>query len=298
MPLLTGPASITRFNVHHIPDEPDFEQARFQAIQPGSELRESSGFIPFEPDAPYEVGTRRYAFRVRIDKLRPDPTAVRERVRDLIKSELEMTGGVMVGPKKRKEFRQLAEEELIMQAVPSWKILECCLDGPLLYIASTSKSDLGIVVQLLRRIEILVEPKTPWIDAGEGEIESELVTTREPGESVRGCRFLKALLGDREILFEPESGMVRLQTRDTRVMLGGAVLKDLRGYLEREMEILSAKLIYGEAAFRFDALSYRLSGLRVEAGRHEHWTELLDERLANIAEVFDVLDRKYGELMK
>ncbi len=296
MGLLSGSASITRFNIISRPEEPDFEQVRFTEIPPGSELRESTGFVPIEPEAPYQAGQSRFLFRVRIDKLRPDPTAVKERLKELIKSEMEMTSLPFVGPKKRKHLRELAEEELIVRAVPRSKIIEGCLDGDVLYVASTAKSLLGTVAALLRQIGVVVEPKAPWIDNDEAELESELLTTREPGESVLGCRFLRALVGDREVLFEPESGLVRLQTGEARITLSGGVLGDLLKYIERGAEVLSAKLVLGESSFRFDGLSFRINALRIETDRHEHWTELLDERLEKIAAVFEVLDTKYTEL--
>ena len=47
---------------------------------------------------------------------------------------------------------------------------------------------------------------------------------------------------------------------------------------------------------RFDALSYRLNGLKLEPVRNEHWTVDLDQRLEQIAAVFEVLDGKYAAL--
>jgi hypothetical protein len=296
MGLLTGPASITRFNLPVSPEEPSFEEAAFTEIAPGSELRESAGFVPMEPDAPYEVGTRRHAFRVRIDKLRPDPTAVGERLKQLIRTELDMSGAAFVGPKKKRQLKQLAEEELILRATPRSKIIECCIDGNLLYVASTAKAFLGHVTELLRRIGVTAELKTPWLDRDDPDFESEIVTPKEPGESVLGCRFLKALVEDREVMIEGESGNVRLKTAEARVNLAGAVLPHLHRYLDRGAEILAAKLITADSHFRFEAMTWRVSGLRVETDRHEHWTELLDERIEKIAGVFDLLDRKYEEL--
>lgn len=295
MGLLTGSASITRFNVHTLPEAPDFESARFVEIQPGSEVRERVGFVPIEPDAPYEVGTRRYAFRVRIDKVRPDPTAVGERVKQLIRTELDLTGSTFVGAKKRRELKLLAEEELLIKATPRSKIVECCIDGELLYVASTAKAYLGMITELLRQIEVLVDVKAPWIDRQDPDIESEIVTPKEPGESVLGCRFLRALVGEPDIMIEGEAGSVRLMTTEARINLSGAVLPDLHRYLDRGAEMLAAKVITAATSFRFEALSYRLSGLRIETDRHEHWTELLDERLEKISAVFEMLDQKYEE---
>ncbi len=296
MGLLTGAVSVTRFNVVNMPAEIDFEQASFQEIPPGSEVRESQGFVPMEPGEPYEVGAARYAFRVRIDRLRPDPVAVRERLRELIREEV--ASGATVSSKKRKHFKELAEEELVVGTMPSRNIIEAALDGKVLYVASTAKGSLGIVMQLMRKVGVILEPKTPWIDRHEEDIESEIIAPRDPGEAVLGCRFLRALVGDREVIIEPESGMVRLQTEGTRVTLVGEVLKDLLQYLKGEAEVLTAKLVAGEAAFRFEAMSYRISNLKVAIGRHEHWTDLLDERLEKIEAIFDLLDGKYGELRK
>ncbi len=295
MGLLSGPVSITRFNVVPFPDEPDFEQQRFVEIQPGSEVRERIGFVPMEPEAPYQVGQGRFAFRVRIDKLRPDPTAVKERVKQLVRTELD-TGAQFVGAKKRKELRQLAEEELIVKTTPVSKIIECCLDGKVLYVATTAKDHLGKVIAQLRKIGIVADHKTPWIDRGDPEVESDVVAAYEPGQSVLGCRFLKALMGDAEVMIEGEAGHVQLQADETRVTLSGAVSSDLHRYVQRGAEILSAKILTAAASYRFDALSFRISSLRVEIGRHEHWTDLLDERLEKIAGVFEQLEGKYKGL--
>lgn len=296
MALLSGSVSVTRFNVAPFPGEPDFEREAFTEIQPGSELRESVGFVPMEPDAPYQVGQRRFAFRVRIDKLKPDPTAVKERQKQLIKTEIEATGAELVGANKRKELRQLAEEELILRTTPVSRIIECCLDGDVLYVASTAKGHLGQVIAQLRKIGIVAEHKAPWIDRGDPELESEIVQTTDPGQSVLGCRFLKALVGDREVMIEGEAGYVQLRTAETQITLVGSVLPHLHRYIQRGAEILSAKIVTAEASYRFDALSYRLSGLKVELGRHDHWTDLLDERLEKVAAAFEFLDDKYGAL--
>ena len=295
MGLLSGPVSITRFNVAPFPDEPDFESERFLEIQPGSEVRERIGFVPMEPDAPYEVGQGRYAFRVRIDRLRPDPTAVKERLKVLIRTELD-AGAEFVGARKRKELKQLAEEELIIKTTPISRIIECCLDGKILYVASTSKDHLGKVIAQLRKIGVVADHKTPWIDRGDPEVESEIVPAYDPGQSVLGCRFLKALMGDRDVMFEGEAGYVQLQTGEARITLSGAVTGDLHRYVQRGAEILAAKLLTGDAAFRLDALNFRISSLRVETSRHEHWTELLDERLERISSVWELLEAKYKEL--
>ncbi len=296
MGLMSGSVSVTRFNVAPYSEEPDFEAARFFEIVPGSEVREQVGFVPMEPEAPYQVGHRRFAFRVRVDKLKADPTSVKERLKQLVHTELETTGAQFVGAKKRKQLRELAEEELIVRATPSSKIIEACLDGDVLYVASTAKGYLGKVSGLLRKIGIAVDYKTPWLDHDDPDIESEIVEAYEPGQSVLGCRFLKLLMEDRDVMIEGEAGNVLLKTLQALVSLRGAVLPDLHRYMERGAEILSAKLITADTSYRFDALSFRISGLRVETDRHDHWTQLLDDRLEKIAAAWALLDDKYDEL--
>ncbi len=297
MGLLSGTVAVTRFNVVVPPEGPDFERARFWEIEPGSEVRERIGFVTFDPDAPYEVAKGRYAFRVRIDRVRPDATAVKERLRELIKAEAEATGKPFVGAKTRRKLRELAEAESLMRQAPRIRILECCIDGPVLYVGSTAKTHLGTVLTLLRQAGVEGDFKAPWLDeAPEADETSDVVLPREPGQSVLGCRFLRALLEEPEVMVEPETGSVRLATREARVTLAGGVLRDLFRYLEEGAEILSAKIHLGAVKLRFDALSYRLSGLKLEPVRNEHWTLDLDQRLEQIAAVFATLDAKYAAL--
>lgn len=297
MGLLSGSISVTRFNVVVPPEGPDFERIQFWAIDPNSEVRERIGVVPFELDAPYEVGQGRYAFRVRIDRIRADATAVKERLRELVKAEMESTGRPFVGAKTRKKLRDLAEAELCAGQTPRTRILECCIDNTILYVASTAKSHLGTVLTLLRQAGVEADFKAPWLDeAPEMDEASDIVIPKEPGESVLGCRFVKALLEEPEVMVEPETGSVRLATREAKVSLTGAVLNELFRYLEEGAEILSAKIHVGTHQMRFDALSYRINGLKLEPVRNEHWTVDLDQRLEQIAAVFDVLDGKYAAL--
>ena len=297
MGLLSGTVAVTRFNVVVPPEGPDFERARFWEIEPGSEVRERMGFVPFELDAPYEVAQGRYAFRVRIDQIRPDATAVKERLKELVKAEMEATAKPFVGGKTRKKLRELAEAESVSRQAPRTKIVECCIDGAILYVASTAKSWLGTVLTLLRQAGVDGDFKAPWLDeAPEADELSEIVVPKEPGQSVLGCRFLRALLEEPEVMVEPETGSVRLATREARVTLAGAVLNELFRYLEEGAEILTAKIHLGTVPMRFDALAYRLNGLKLEPVKNEHWTIDLDQRLEQIATIFETLDEKYGAL--
>jgi hypothetical protein len=297
MGLLSGTVAVTRFNVVIPPEGPDFERIRFWEIEPGSEVRERIGVVPFEIEAPYEVAQGRWAFRVRIDRIRPDATTVNERLKELIKTEMETTGKPFVGSKTRKKLRELAEAEQMARQAPRTKILECCIDRSILYVASTAKSVLGTVLTLLRQAGVEGDFKAPWLDeASEADERSDFLIPKEPGQSVLGCRFLRALLEEPEVMVEPENGSVRLVTREAKVSLAGAVLNDLFRYLEEGAEILSAKIHVGPYPMRFDALSYRINGLKLEPVKNEHWTIDLDQRLEQISGVFELLDTKYATL--
>jgi hypothetical protein len=295
MGILSGSISLTRFNISPRLEEPPFGKEAFVEIQPGTTTRETSGFLPYEPEAPYQTGAARYFFRVRFDKLTPDPVAVKERLRELVRLEFEQ-GAEFVGPKKRKMLKELAEEEMLAQTRPRTKIIEACMDGSVLYVGSTAKNYIGRVLELLRRIGVHTELKAPWLERDDPEVESSILEMKEPGESVLGSRFLKLLVGDREILIEPENGMARLQTKDAKVSLTGAILPDLIEYIEEGAEVLSAKLLTAIGPMKFDGLPFRISNLRIETEKHDHWTEYLDERLQKVAAVFELLEGRYEEL--
>lgn len=297
MGLLSGSANLARYTITARPPAPDFGKVPFREIEPGSEVRETSGFVPFEPGAEIEVGPRRWAFRVRTDTVRPDRTAMRELVARLVRGETEATGRPYVPAPRLKELRQEAEEELILRSSPRTNIVECVLEDRLLWIGTAAKTRIGKILELLRRLGITAEPKNPWSDRGQGAAESDIVSIYEPGESVLGCRFLKALLGDPDILFEPEKGSVRLQTRHASVSLTGEVLPDLHRFVEQGCEILSARLLMeGGTSLRLDGPSHRIHSLRIESDPQEHWIEQIDERLGRFREVVEALDAKYGQL--
>src|SRR5262249_28018848 len=134
MGILGKTVSVTRCNVAVPPEGPDFEAVAFLALQPGAGVRGRVGVGPLELHAPYEGGQGRRAFRVRIDRRRPDATAVRERLRELVRLEMEQTGAPFVGPKKRKQLKTIAEHELLIGQRPSTRLVECVIDGPVLYI--------------------------------------------------------------------------------------------------------------------------------------------------------------------
>ncbi|MEM9291720.1 MAG: hypothetical protein AAGD01_08570 [Acidobacteriota bacterium] len=296
MPLMSGSIACTRYRVQSCPSEPTFDDYAFREIPPGSEVRDRAGFVPMEPEAPYEIGARRFAFRVRVDTVRPDATAVRERLQQLVRTELETSGLPFVGSKKRKHLKELAEEELLPHTTPKTRIVEAVVDGDTLYVFTTATTMLGRVLVLARQAGIVVEPWAPWLDGKTPEVESPIVEAKEPGASVHGCRYLRELVGDRELTLEPVQGSVRLQTPEAKVTLSGAVLPEVLRYLERGAELISAKLTTGELGLRLDALNFRVSGLAVETSRHDHWTERLEERLGGVVAAWDLLDRKFEDL--
>ena len=296
MGFLSGNIACTRFHLIKNDAAPNFEAAAFRLIQPGSNLTESSGFLPFELDETYEVAKDRYAFRVRIDKINVDGTLVKERLRELVKQELEHGG--KLGPKKKKKLKELAEQEILARSSPRSKVIEAVIDGQTLYIGSTSKGHLGTILALLQKIGVEAEYKTPWLDAGLEEEPSELVDLKEPGQSLHGCRFLKAVLEDEDIFVEPEKGGIKLATTNhAKVTLTGEVLGELDRYVEEGAEILSAKLLLNELPMTFDGLSYRINALKLDHIRADHWTEVLDERLELLQGVWERLDEKFQKLM-
>ncbi len=296
MPILSGSASLTRFNVTP-PDELDFESEEFRELAPGSEVRESIGFLPFEPGADYQIGVNRWAFRVRIDRLVTDATLVRERLADLLRVEAEQSGG-RISAAKRKELKNLAQEELLHKARTVSNITECVIDGSVLHIATTANNTLGKIVLLLRKLGVIASFKTPWIDLGEDDAESEIMEVYGPDQSMHGSSFLKGLIGDDDVMIEPVEGWAKLATHNARIAISGKVLNDVVGYVEDGAELLAAKLISADLVFKLDALSFRVSGLSLRRPAMGHWTERLDERLEQIDSMWELLDTKYSELRR
>jgi len=296
MGLLGGTASVTRFTVVRRPEEPDFERWAFQEIPPGGEVRERVGFVPFEPGAAYRIGHQRWAFRVRRDLLRPDGTAVRELLAALIANEKEQTEAASIGGQKRKKLRELAEAEIVSRTAPRTRLTECVLDGNVLWVGSTANTALSTAMALARAAGLELMWKTPWIDRGEDDLESELFPNLGPAQSVLGCRFLKALTGHGDILFEPEKGNVTLVTPEARVALRGEVLGDLGRYLQRECELLSARLLWDDLQFRFDALAFRVNGIVVNIEKADNWVDRVEARLERIAALYTFLDEAYGSV--
>lgn len=292
MGFLAGNVACTRFNVTVLPELVDFETARFFEIQPGSNLVESMGFVPFELDEEYTFGKDRYAFRVRIDKINVDSTRVKEHLRVLVKAEEDR--GAIVGSKLRKKLKTLAEQDILAQSNPRTKVIEAVIDRDVLYVGSTSKSHLGAVLDLLNRVGVQVEYKTPWLDANLDEEPNDIVEMKEPGQSIYGCRFLKWLLSDPDMFVEPEKGSIKLATpTHARVNLSGEVLGELDHYLEEGAEILTAKLLFNGVPMTFDGTSYRINSLKLETVKGEHWTETLDGRLDMLRTIWDALDEKW-----
>lgn len=297
MGLINGSVACTRFNVTVLPESPDFELVPFRAITPGSSVREREGFVPFEPGEPYEVGARRWAFRVRFDKVTADATSVAERVKELVKIETDHVGPPSA--KVRQQLKKQAEDEILQHPSPRSRVIECLLEETVLYVGSTSKTHLGAVLELLKRIGVEVEFKTPWLDSGQEEEFSDVVELKEPGQSVHGCRFLrKLLLDDRDTFVEPEKGSLKAVLPDgVKVVLSGPVHNEVEKLRDNEAEFLAAKLLVEGFAFGLDGLSYRITGLKLENLKNRHWTEQLDLRMEKLKTLWEWLDSKYQLLM-
>lgn len=275
MSLLTGSVSAARFRVPLSSRPPiiNFDSRPFIAIAPGSEVRESVGFLPFEPGAEYEI-PQGVAFRVRRDTLRPDPTLVRERLAQLIAADTEALGHAP-SRKERAKLKQIAEEELIVAASPRSSIVECAIQGEMLWIGSASDSAVDRVVGLLRAVGVDAEPVMPEFDAQV---------------------LVAELLGDREIAIEPVNGLVNLESADTKVTLRGEINSELVSLLNAGYSIRAARLVSGDTTYTFDAATYRVSSARIERSILPHWSERLDQRLAWIGDLFADLDEKFHSI--
>jgi hypothetical protein len=196
---------------------------------------------------------------------------------------------------RRKVLRQLAEEELLADARVQTTVLEGAITARTLHLATSSDNAIGKVMTLLRKVGLLTELQTPWSDLGEGEAESEIMELHDPLRSLHGSAFLKHLVEDEELIFDPHEGYLKLQTRETKITITGAITRDLHHYLDLGCELLGAKLIAPDLTFKLDALSFRLSGAALGKPRPAHWTERLDERLERIEALWELLDRKYRE---
>ena len=298
MGLLSGSASITRCRVTAMPEEIDFDKAAFSEIPPSSSIREKIGFIPMEPGSEYRIGQHRWAFRVRIDRLKPDSTAVRERLRELLKVERETGAEMRVAPRRRRELRELAEEEILLRTAPKSRIIECSIDRENLWIANTSDAWLGTVLVLLESVGVTASLRTPWQDRGDEDPESGIVQGYAEWQSVLGCRFLKSFLNDHELMLEPVQGSVRLASPVARINLSGEVMSEVLHYVAAGAEMLAARISGPEYSFYFDGLNYRVNSLKIETEYHEAWENLLDERLEKIEALYDLLDLKYKQWMQ
>jgi len=222
--------------------------------------------------------------------LRPDLTWARMKTRHGLPN-------IMLADRPRKYLRLSPRDDQLAQLMDGSRRVSDLVVEYFRRFGSFGFRQVTDLVTLLRQAGVAAELKAPWLDeAPEADEASDIVIPAEPGESVLGCRFLKALLDEPEVMVEPEKGNVRLATREARITLAGGVLRELFRYLEEGAEILSAKLLLGPIALRFDALTYRLQSVKLEPVKAEHWTLELDQRLEQIAAVWEQLDAKYAAL--
>ncbi|MCB1051486.1 MAG: hypothetical protein KDC71_12885 [Acidobacteria bacterium] len=292
MGFMAGSVACTRFNVVATPTEIDFDRYAFSPILKGTYTKESVGFIPFEPGEPYEVGQGRYAFRLRIDKIQIDSTQLKERLRELIKTETELSGPP--GKKKMRDLKDLAEEELLMVATPRTKIIECYLDQYILFVATTSKGQLGTVCSYLKRLGVEVEYKTPWLDHQLEKDPPEWMELKDPAQSILGCEFIEGITHDEEIYLEGVKGSVKLATPEGAVVsLRGVVGQELERLLGAGAHVISAKLQIGETPLSFDGSSFRIGTMKLRGFKADHWTMRLESRMEQIQATFDFLEEKF-----
>lgn len=292
MGLLSGTLSCTRMNVVAAPERVEFQTQPFRSLQKGSSLTQSQGFIPFELDEPFDVWPGGAAFRVRIDTLIPDATLLRERLKELVKIETEQVGRPSL--RRLRQLKDQAEDELRAQQSPKTKIIECVLDHHILYIGSTAKQHLGSVIALMRNVGVELAFKTPWLEQGEDQEPPAFLKIRDPAQSVLGCQFLRHLLNQPDIFLECQRGFVKLVTADgSDITLRGAVTSHVNRFLAEDTAFMVAKIIVEDAAFQFDAFSYRISGLKGSDPGGDHWIEKLEARLDQLKAVWDFLDERY-----
>ncbi|MCB1041348.1 MAG: hypothetical protein KDC35_00295 [Acidobacteria bacterium] len=293
MGLISGSVACTRFTVVAAPEEIDFESVPFRALQRGSILRESTGFVPFGPDEPYQTANRSWAFRIRTDQKKVDVHQLKERVKALVKVEMESVGPPSM--KKIQELRKMAEDELLEDQSSTTKIIECVLDDHTLYVGTTAQSQLGSVTAALLKLGIQLDFKTPWIDAGLASESVDHIDYQDAGQSVIGCHYLKWLLSDPVVFPEVDKGLAKLMTPNgTTVSLRGTIHSELERYLDEEAEPLQLKLLFEDTQFTLDGLSFRISGLKVNPYKSQHWMEQLDARMERIKEVWAALDERFA----
>lgn len=298
MGLLSGSLSVSRF---HLSGVPDFEAAPFQEIPAGAEeIRRSLGFVPMLPGEPYEIGAKRWAGRVRVDELKPDPQVVKDRFDELVSAELE-AGAFALSKKRRRDLKELAWLESAMGTTPARRYVDFAVGGELAYIASTSRADLGEVMMLFRRVGATLSPATPWEELPEMQ---HAFLESQPGQSAWGPRFLGALLeangkgAEKEVALNVLDGRASLIASEARIGLSGDIGGKLMHQVIGGAEIVSAKLVTDKALFTLDALSWWIKSAKlgdVEAG---HWTETLDARFEQIGDLFEVLDSAFHRLRR
>lgn len=292
MGLMTGSIACTRFSVVSAPEELDFEAVPFRALQAGSNIRESTGFIPYEPGADYQIANRQWAFRIRLDQKKVDRNQHQERLRELIKIEHEQVGPPSI--KKIQELRKLAEEELLATQSSTTQIIECLIDDATLYVGTVSQTKLGLVSAMLLKLGVQIDFKTPWLELGMESAASQVIDYKDGSQSVLGCDFLKWLLNDPEFFPEIEQGQGKLITDEgTTVTLKGTIQNDLDRYLDSGADLLTLKLIYNDVVLTLDGLSFRISGLKVNPYKSQHWIETLQSRMERVGDLWQTLDDRF-----
>lgn len=294
MGFVSGSMKSTRFTVTSSPPAPDFEACRFTEIEPGSNIREKCGFLPFDS---YEDGTPHYqiesgtfAFRFRTDTVVIDQGLLKEKMAQQIK--LDLASGMPVGAKHRARLRTLIEDELLQSPAIKTRVAEGVIQDGIVYLDTAAKSQIGAILEYLKRVGVEVEYLVPWgDDIGDPHPHLDL---KEPGQSIHGCTFLRQLLDDPEVMVEPEKGSVKLIGADgVKISLTGAVLPMMDDALEKDALLLTTKLLYGDKEMNFDGLAFRIKSIKIDRSSEKHWSAKLLERLEQLKAVWGSLDTHY-----
>lgn len=284
MGLMKGTASVCRFRVE--PFLAHFVDAAFEPIPDGSEIRRSIGFVPMVGREPYKIGGHAWAGRMRLDEIKPDRQTVLDRIEELFKREYE-AGARAIGKLRRRELKELAIEESCIGVPPKRKYVEWVLQGETLYVGSTNKSDVGEVLQLMRRCGAAkIEAVVPWENLP--RMESSVLDFN--GWGPRFLRHLFEANSGRE--FDLEFGRMTMKAADHKINLTGDIAASTVHHLEQGAEIVSAKMAAG-GGYTLDAERWWIKSATLLVDLSDHWTDHLMLRIEAIEGIYDALETAF-----
>jgi hypothetical protein len=276
--MLDGSFACTRLQIVSPVDTVDFGLLPYRPIIQASTIRESFGFIPPEVATDYQVGHKRWAAKLRIDRRNPDPTKVRLAKRDAVAHEANLSPSGVVSNKRRREIQHEVEESLLPDTEARASVVDVVIDGDIVFVGTASETDSSIVQSALRDIGVEAALVNSWpsLDEGAGFLSS--VAMREQDG----------------MMIEPEKGAVIMDPPNDMhptISLSGAVTQEClrlisQGYMPRK-----AKIVWGDMTLTIGA-DGKCRGMKVEA-HGETWTDALDIRIEALHELYAQLDA-YG----